>query len=317
MEKTKKSRRGLKIAAAVAVLVIVVLMGALIFIGNYFYHFALDPNSDSFFGGGGGEQYESDPTPEQLWFDGGTLVQQTSEDGLALTAHQFFDQTGHRYAVICHGYGNRASGMAYFGMQFQEMGFNVLLPDARGHGHSEGDYVGMGWHERRDVVGWCNYILEQDPDAQIALFGVSMGAATVMMTSGEADLPDAVKVVIEDCGYTSVWDEFAAQLDQLFGLPTFPILNVTSLVTQAKVGWNFREASALEQVKKCTLPILFIHGEEDAFVPFEMVYPLYEAAQSPKMLLTVPGAEHGESSAVAPEEYWNTVTNFLAEYFPA
>lgn len=315
MKQTAMKHRTRNLILIVFAVLIILAAGALAFIGTYFYHFALDPSSENFFGGSDAAA-PSPVTAASAWFDEGEAVQRTSEDGLTLTAYQFFDQPGHRYVVACHGYGNQASGMAENSYHFYEMGFNALLPDARGFGASEGDYAGMGWHERRDIVGWCNYILEQDPQAEIILYGVSMGGATVMMTAGEADLPGAVKLVIEDCGYTSVWDEFAAQLDQLFGLPTFPLLDVTSLITQVKAGWNFKEASALEQLKNCTIPILLIHGEEDDFVPFWMVQPLYDAVRAPKQLYTVPGAAHAESATVDPDGYWSTISGFLAEYLP-
>ena len=315
MTQTAKKHRALRIVLIVLVILAVLAAGGLAFIGNYFYHFALDPRSDTFFGGSGAVYTLEGET--DAWFQSGEAVHQESEDGLTLTGYQFFGQPGHRYVIACHGYGNRAWGIANNAYVFYQMGFNALLPDARGFGESEGGYAGMGWHERRDIVGWCNYILEQDSEAEIILYGVSMGGATVMMTAGETDLPDAVKLVIEDCGYTSVWDEFAAQLDQLFGLPTFPILDVTSLVTRIKAGWSFKEASALEQIKNCTIPVLFIHGEEDDFVPFWMVHPLFDAASCPKQLYTVPGAAHAESAAVDPDGYWGTVRSFLEQYLPA
>lgn len=314
MAQTTKTRRPVKILLIVLAVLLLLTAGGLTFISDYFYHFALDPSSENFFGG---TPDPLSPSPSTTWFEGGETVQMESEDGLLLNAYQFFDQPGHRYLIACHGYGNRAAAMAEKAYVFYQMGFNALLPDARGFGDSQGDYAGMGWHERRDVVGWCNYILEQDPQAEIVLFGVSMGAATVMMASGEADLPQAVKAIIEDCGYTSVWDEFADKLEVLYGLPTFPILDAVSLYTQLRDGWNFKEASALEQVKKCTVPMLFIHGDADDFVPFWMVQPLYDAATCPKELLVVPGAGHVESAEVDPEAYWGTITDFLAEYLPA
>lgn len=317
MKSNARRRRAPRILLIVLAVIVVLTAGGLTFIGNYFYHFALDPSSEHFFGGGFEEDGQERPvTDAERWFSTGEAVHLESGDGLTLTAYQFFGQPGHHYVVACHGYGNQASGMAANASLFCQMGFNALLPDARGFGASEGDYAGMGWHERRDIVAWCNYILDQDPQALIVLYGVSMGAATVMMAAGESDLPSAVKLVIEDCGYTSVWDEFAAQLDQLFSLPTFPILDVTSLVTQVKAGWSFKEASALEQIKNCAVPVLFIHGEEDAFVPFDMVYSLYAAAGCPKRLLTIPGAAHAQSSSVDPELYWRTIADFLAEYLP-
>ena len=124
-----------------------------------------------------------------------------------------------------------------------------------------------------------------------------------------------VKCVIEDCGYSSVWDEFAGQLEEMFGLPTFPVLDAASLVTQARAGFGFKEASAVEQLKKTALPMLFIHGEDDAFVPYWMLDVVYNACASPdKEKLSVPGAAHGEASWEAPELYWATVEAFLAKH---
>lgn len=157
--------------------------------------------------------------------------------------------------------------------------------------------------------------MEQDPQAEVVLFGISMGGATVMMTAGEADLSSNVKCVIEDCGYSSVWDEFAGQLKEMFGLPTFPVLDAASLVTQLRAGYGFQEASAVEQLKKTSLPMLFIHGEEDTFVPYAMLDVVYQACASPeKELLSIPSAEHGEASSVDPERYWSTVEAFLAKH---
>ena len=149
----------------------------------------------------------------------------------------------------------------------------------------------------------------------MVLFGVSMGGARVMMTAGEADLSPSVKCVIEDCGYTSVWDEFAGQLQEMFGLPTFPVLDAASLVTQIRAGYGFKEASAVEQLKKNVRPMLFIHGEEDTFVPYSMLDVVYSACAGPdKERLSVPGAGHGEASWKDPELYWSTVGAFLDKY---
>lgn len=191
-------------------------------------------------------------------------------------------------------------------------GWNVLTPDMRAHGESEGVYIGMGWLDRQDVLLWIDYIISLDPEAEIVLHGVSMGAATVMMTAGE-DLPENVKGIVEDCGYTSVWDIFADELSALYRLPSFPILNVTEQVARVRAGYGFREASALEQVKKARVPILFIHGSEDNFVHTEMVYPLYDACPTAKDLLVVEGAGHGQAYSKDPELYLETVFAFLEE----
>ena len=144
----------------------------------------------------------------------------------------------------------------------------MFLPDLRGSGDSEGDYYGMGWLDRFDIISWIrDTILEEQPDADIILHGVSMGAATVMMTTGEA-LPPNVRVAVEDCGYTSVWEEFTIQLKKVYGLPQFPIMHIANGMAKRRAGYSFKEASSVEEVKKSKTPTLFIHGDVDTFVPF-------------------------------------------------
>ena len=309
MKKTKK------IVLVVLAALVVLAGGILAFAGNYLFRFALDPQ----FGGMIGSYEEGNWTLEgdSAWFSehsGDRWL--TSHDGLELHA-LYLPQEGesHKYAVICHGYGSAPQFGGYYAAKFYEMDFNILAPAARAHERSEGAYVSMGWLERRDIVAWVDTLVEQDPQAEIVLFGVSMGGATVMMTAGEADLSSHVKCVVEDCGYSSVWDEFAGQLREMFGLPTFPVLNAASLVTRIRAGWGFKEASAAEQLQKTALPMLFIHGEEDAFVPYAMLDVVYEACAGPeKEKLSIPGAGHGEAAWEAPERYWAAVERFIERY---
>ena len=315
MEKAIKKRRGGKIALIVLAVLAVLLAGALLFAGNYLFHFALDPQ----FGGmiGSYEEGEQALEGDSAWFAENSEDRWlTSHDGLAL--HGLYlpqESESHKYAVICHGYGSIPQFGGRFAAEFYEMGYSVLAPAARAHELSEGRYTSMGWLERRDIVAWVNAIVEQDPQARIVLFGVSMGGATVMMAAGEADLSPNVKCIIEDCGYSSVWDEFAGQLKEMFGLPTFPVLDAASLVAQARAGFGFKEASAVEQLKKTSLPMLFIHGEDDTFVPYAMLDVVYNACASPeKEKLSVPGAGHGGAAGTDPELYWSTVEAFLTRH---
>ena len=225
---------------------------------------------------------------------------------------KLFKNDSSNYALVCHGYTSKAKHMAGFVNKFYSLGYNVLAVDARAHGDSEGTKIGMGWPERMDVIEWIKLILSWDSDAKIILHGVSMGAATVLMTSGEA-LPENVKVVIADCGYTSEWDEFRREADVLH-IPWFPVLNVASKLSKLYDGYNFKQASAIEQVKKSRIPTLFIHGSEDELVPYDMLGKLYSAASCEKECLTVDGAGHALSSSVEPKLYWNTVESFIEKY---
>lgn len=218
-------------------------------------------------------------------------------------------------AVIVHGYTDNAVRMLPIGYLYsRQLGCNILLPDLHAHGESEGEAVRMGWLDRLDVLRWMDTANELFGDStRMVVHGISMGAATMMMVSGET-LPAYVKCFVEDCGYTSVWDEFSGELKNQFGLPTFPLLDVTSWLCGLRYNWTFREASALEQVKKCTLPMFFIHGDKDDFVPTWMVHPLYEAKPAPKELWLVPGAAHAVSYKENKVEYTRRVRDFTGKY---
>lgn len=317
--KLRGNRREWKLAAGIGAALAALLAAGLLFGGNYLYNYALNPRAAGGFSSGDGVVDGDGPAEDpNVWLvNTAQDAVLTSRDGLSLHAYRVEGTAPHRYAVVCHGYQSNASHTGIFVRRFYELGFTVLAPDARGHGLSEGDYIGMGWPERHDIVDWCGQLAQEDPQAEIVLFGVSMGGATVMMASGEADLPANVKCVVEDCGYTSVWDEFAGQLKELFGLPTFPLLDAASLVARLRAGYSFREASAVAQVAKSVTPTLFIHGDTDTFVPYWMLDVVYEAAACEKEKLVIPGAAHGGASHTDPDTYWRTVEEFLARHMGA
>lgn len=218
-------------------------------------------------------------------------------------------------AVIVHGYTDNAIRMFMIGYLYNhDLRFNILLPDLQHHGDSEGPAIQMGWKDRLDVMQWMHLANHLYGDStRMVVHGISMGGATTMMVSGEPQ-PSFVKCFVEDCGYTSVWDEFAHELKTSFHLPSFPLMNTTSWLCQRKYGWNFKEASSLDQVAKCRLPMFFIHGADDTYVPTWMVYPLYEAKSDPKELWIVPGAKHAVAYKENKAEYTRRVKNFVDKY---
>ena len=173
--------------------------------------------------------------------------------------------------------------------------------------------IQMGWKDRKDVLHWMSVASELFGTNDFVIHGVSMGAATTMCVSGEK-MPECVKNIrfIEDCGYTSVWDEFSYELKEEFGLSDFPLMYATSLLCKIKYGWSFGEASSIKQVGKCPYPMLFIHGDNDTFVPSEMVHPLYEAKQGEKEIWITKGTEHARSYADYREEYVKRIRAFIS-----
>ena len=240
----------------------------------------------------------------------------TAADGMRLHAYFVSSRRPRKEtAVIVHGYTDCAVRMFHIGYLYNEsLDYNVLIPDLRFSGLSDGEAIQMGWLDRKDVMQWINMVPELFGDsAQVAVHGISMGAATTMMTSGER-LPEYVKCFVEDCGYTSVWHQFQKELKEQFGLPAFPLLHVSSWLCSKTLGWNFCEASALEQIRKCSKPMMFVHGDADKYVPTYMVHELYEAKPAPKELWIVPQTAHAESYLNYPEEYTARVRSFMDRY---
>lgn len=238
-----------------------------------------------------------------------------SNDGLKLVATFFKNQEKpvHKYAIVIHGYSNSKENVFDIAQSYFNKGFNVITPDLRAHGESEGKYIGMGWLDKEDIKKWIEYIVHIDKNAEIFLHGVSMGAATAIMTSGES-LPQNVKGVIEDCGYTSVKDIFSSELKARFHLPAFPVLYPMAISTYLHAGYNILEASSLTQLSKSNLPLLVIHSTADNFVPIEMAYKIRDAAAKKNILkdiLIIKGAGHCDSRFLSPKEYYNKVWNFV------
>ncbi|MEY8436494.1 alpha/beta hydrolase [Atopobiaceae bacterium 24-176] len=241
-------------------------------------------------------------------------VSVTSDDGLVLRGSLFKapDQS-HRWAIVCHGYQGSRDDVRNIASFYGQHGFNVLTPDLRACGTSDGQYLGMGWLDRNDLLRWIGRVTELDLEAAIVCHGVSMGGATVMMCSGE-QLPANVRAIVDDCGYTSAWDIFSDELSYLFGLPDFPFLTSASAIAQMRAGYNFTEASALEQVRKAQVPMLFIHGTADTFVRPEMAQRLYDVCPADKKLLMVDGAGHGDAYKLDPKGYCEAVFGFLGSH---
>jgi len=289
---------------------VVVLTGASL----YFYQYAFVPSHKDFLSN---KQSSSEKTA-QVW-----LKQQKTEswhetavdsklklDALYLPA----TKPTTKAVVVAHGYMNTKEDMAEYIRMFHNAGYNVLAPDDRGHGKSQGNYIGWGWPDRLDYIKWTNQVIKRlGQNSEIGLFGVSMGGATVMYMSGEK-LPSQVKTIVEDCGYTSIMDELGYQAKQMYNLPSFPLVPAVALTASIKDGYNVFAASSINALKKNKLPIFFIHGAKDTFVPTSMVYQNYKATTADKELWVVPGAKHAASFAHNPKLYTQKVIGWMDDH---
>lgn len=227
-------------------------------------------------------------------------VYQTSFDGLKLHATYFppiNNNAGKKKLVICfHGY--TSQGMSDFtGLTdyYFKRGYAMLHPDARAHGSSEGKYIGFGCLDRKDASVWIDWAVDKcGDDIEIILHGISMGGATALMASS-LELPPQVKGIISDCGFTSPKEVFTHVLKTMYHLPSFPVIQGADIMNKRLAGYGMDECNAKREVAKAKIPVLLIHGSKDTFVPTGMCKEIYDCCTSPKKMLIVDGAAHGES----------------------
>ena len=237
-----------------------------------------------------------------------------SFDGLTLFGRYFKNGDSRKTIVLLHGY--RSSGEHDFSCAFKmyfEHGFNILIPDQRAHGKSEGKYICYGALERFDALGWCEKINDEKGDGEIIyLSGVSMGATTVLMASG-LTLPKNVRGIIADCGFTSPAEIIRKVMKEDMGFPLFPIFYTTRLLVRLIAKFDM-DYSALDALKINTLPVLFIHGIADNLVPFYMGEQNYSVCQSEKYSLWIEKAGHGTSFLFENERCVKALEEFTSKY---
>ncbi len=218
--------------------------------------------------------------------------------------------------ILLHGYlGNAIDHMGMFVPFYLERGFSVLLPDHRAHGKSEGRYIGFGETDSLDCIDWCNYLLKHNPDTKkILLHGISMGAACADCAAGNPELPPEVFGIVSDCAFSSCAEQFDHSLKFLTSIPTRPLLKLANIWCKLLGKYDLFQGGATEGVLRSTLPFLFIHGKEDAFVPTRMSKKLFEACTHPqKALFLVEGAKHFLSYQVDKAGYEEHLIQFLQQ----
>lgn len=240
----------------------------------------------------------------------------SSHDGLNLHATYFPCENSDRVVICFHGYTseglNDYSSIAKF---YLESGFHLLIVDERAHGKSEGSYIGFGCLDRHDALLWMKYAITRlGTDCQIMLHGISMGAATVLMSTG-LTLPSQVKAAVSDCAFTSAYEVFQSVLATMYHLPSFPLMNISNRMAKKKAGYGLDECNAKIEVSHSHTPTLFIHGDKDTFVPCSMVYTLYQACSAEKKLLVIPGASHAEAYYKDPKSYEEAILTLIHQNF--
>lgn len=234
-----------------------------------------------------------------------------AKDGKMLFGRYYHRKDGLPVEIFFHGY--RANGVRDGSGAFEvsgEAGFNLLIVDQRSSGNSEGNVITFGVKEKLDVLSWIDYVINRfGKEVKIILAGISMGASTVLMAS-ELDLPENVKCITADCGYSSQ-TEIIKKVGKEMKMPIkllFPFLKLGAFIYG---GFNIDSRTPLDAVKNAKVPIFFIHGDCDTFVPCHMCDELYDACTSPKRKLIVKNAAHGVSFFVDNNSY----KDYLHEFF--
>jgi len=214
--------------------------------------------------------------------------------------------------VICvHGFtGSGKKDFASLAQSYYKNGYNVLLVDNRAHGQSEGKYVGFGVLDRLDLRNWVKYVINRfGSNVQIFLHGISMGAATVLMAS--SIMPKNVRGIIADCGFTSVYEIFEYVLKRDYHLPKFPIIYLTNIMSKIRAGYGYKDVNTTAEIARSDIPILFIHGENDEFVPLWMTMKNYSHCKAYKELFIVRESEHAESHYIDKKGYERRILTFI------
>lgn len=248
-----------------------------------------------------GREYIYSLNPEDLYIN--------SFDNLKL--HAIFINNNTNKTIICvHGY-KAKDGLYDFGMSakfLNSLGYNLLFVDNRAHGLSQGKYIGFGVLDSVDVNSWVDYLVTNMNQETIILYGMSMGAATVMNAQN-----NKVKAIIADCGFASGYDEVVYQIKKMHHLPSFPLVPISNILLKLLAKYSLKDKEAYKSIKNYKNNLLIIHGSRDHFVPTRDAYKIFDNATCHKRILIVPGASHAKSYLKDTKLYEQTIKEFLDE----
>lgn len=295
------------------ILAVVALLGT-VAISNYFYNFALNAkiSKSKIISQDDDDTVNTRKKDDIKWFEENKIeVNSISVTKNKLKGYKFINNKSNKWVIVVHGYATEAMWMSTFIKQFYDKGYNILAVDLIGHGKSEGKTYSMGGFDSYDIINWSKLISKEYNNPDIILFGLSMGAATVMNSVIKQDLPKNVVAFIEDSGYLDLREQFAYQLKKLYHLPAFPIIYTSNLITKIRAGYYFEDISVKNGLQNVKIPALILHGDADTFVPLKNAYEAFDALKGNKKIHIFKGAKHAKAEAKFRNEYWEQIDNFL------
>lgn len=313
---------------AVTVFIILAVLVLLLFLGcllSLYFIFFSPPEADrentkpdKLLGGDnlGKVIKECDETTERIKKEyAHETVSVKTDDGLTLFGDFYINKNKTKNTLLCvHGY--NSAGYYEFATMVEPIlnaGFNCFLVNNRMAYPSEGKHTGFGVLEKDDLKKWVQSVNSYFADGKIVLYGVSMGAATVMQAS-DSELENVVGI-IADCGFTTCYEEFKFVLKTVAHLPAFPILNVLNLLCKIILGFSLKQSDSRKALARTTLPVLFVHGDADVFVPEYMSHECYDACAGEKEIIIYEGAAHAQSHFTHREKYEKDLMNFCRKCF--
>ncbi len=240
-------------------------------------------------------------------------VSVTSDDGLTLRGLWVAAEDPVGTILLAHGYRSTwRVDMSLVLSVYHEMGLNLLIPDQRAHGMSEGKFITFGVKESRDMERWVAYHNQQFGPFALILSGLSMGASTVLFLADKV-LPSNVKGIIADCGFTSPAEIISDVFRKVIHLPAQPSVRVADIFCRIFAGFSLYEMDSRKTLAASRLPVLMVHGKADGFVPHEMSVAGHSACTSEKELLLVEDADHGVSFLKDQEGYTKAIRSFISK----
>ncbi len=217
------------------------------------------------------------------------------------------------YVILCHPYNEDSAFTVPYALHYYGLGMNILLPDMRCHGKSEGKVYGMGSLEKKDLLDWISFVLKENENARIIIHGVGVGGTAACMASGE-ELTGNVRLIIDDGGFDNLYEEAKYIVSKKLSLPSFPALFVANSLYKSKTGFDMKDVSASKCVENCRVPVLFIHGEDDDIVPVTQGNRVFDSCSSKSYQYIVRGGTHLDGVNIDAEKYWEKIDRLILDF---